>query len=498
MRYRLFLSWLSPRFLAHVFHGLACALALLTGLRALAADNAPTAAQVAETEAALPDLAKITPFARQIPVVLVTRDPRKPETWTKLKDFWNEAPIESVDPATGAKITRTAVYIKVPLGLNTAPTIPVENPLTKEKVLLGKRLYFDTVISSNNKVSCASCHNPALGFTDNLKTSTGIFDQKGGMNAPTVYNSAFHPLHFWNGRADTLENQAQAPPQNPVEMHDGKGIPWYQVVTRLRANPEYVEAFAKVFGTLPTRDATAKAIAAYERLVLTGNSIVDRAELAMRTRVEEEGEGKLETSAADFSKVLKEAFAAKDREVLGALGLDSQEGKGLEKVTEIAAAIQRGKVLFSNKARCNTCHVGDNYSDGAFHNLGVGAKDGQWPADGDLGRFGAQATGHKNPSLVGAYKTPGLRQLVATAPYLHDGSEATLEGVIDLYNRGGNLNPHLSIKMRDEPAEREAAINGQTAVIPRKLLLTPEEKKDLVLFLRALQGDPAPAILSNP
>ena len=91
-----------------------------------------------------------------------------------------------------------------------------------------------------------------------------------------------------------------------------------------------------------------------------------------------------------------------------------------------------------------------------------------------------------------------MRQLVATAPYLHDGSEATLEGVIDLYNRGGNLNPHLSIKMRDEPAEREAAINGQTAVIPRKLLLTPEEKKDLVLFLRALQGDPAPAILSNP
>ena len=429
-------------------------------------------------------------------MIFVTRDPRKPEVWSNLKSFWNKGKVDSVDPATGDKVNRDAVYIKVPLGLNSAPAIPPENPLTEEKVLLGKKLYFDTVISSNNKVSCASCHNPALGFTDQMKTSTGIFDQKGGMNAPTVYNSGYHLLQFWNGRAPTLEDQAQGPPQNPLEMHDGKGHPWYQVVSRLRQNPEYVAAFAKVFGTLPTRDGAAKAIAAYERLVLTGNSVVDRAELAMRTRVEEEGEGKLETNAGDFTKVLKAAFEAKDTEALGALGLEPGKDEG--KIPQVAASIQRGKELFSNKARCNSCHVGDNYSDSQFHNLGVGAKDGTWPEGADLGRFGAQETGHKDPGLVGAYKTPGLRQLVSTAPYMHDGSEATLEAVVALYNRGGNLNPHLSNKMRDEPAERDAAKNGQKAIIPRKLLLTKEEEADLVLFLKALQGEPAAEIIAKP
>lgn len=496
MLYSRIYNCLRPRHLTTLAHGLALGLTILTGVEAFAAEGDPTPAQIAETAAGLPDPAKMTPFAKQVPVIFVTRDPRKPETWNNLKQFWNRGKVDSVDPATGDKVVRDAVYIKVPLGLNSAPPVPTENPMTEEKVLLGKKLYFDTVISSNNKVSCASCHNPALGYTDQLKTSTGIFDQKGGMNAPTVYNSGYHLLQFWNGRAPTLEDQAQGPPQNPLEMHDGKGHPWYQVVSRLRQNPEYVEAFAKVFGTPPTRDGVAKAIAAYERLVLTGNSIVDRAELAMRERVEEEGEGKLETNAADFTKVLKAAFAAKDTEALGALGLKAGKDEG--KVAQVAASIQRGKVLFSNKARCNSCHVGDNYSDSQFHNLGVGAKDGTWPEGADLGRFGAQETGHKDPSLVGSYKTPGLRQLVSTAPYMHDGSEGTLEAVIALYNRGGNLNPHLSNKMRDEPAEREAAKNGQKAIIPRKLLLTMEEEADLVLFLKALQGEPAADIIAKP
>ena len=496
MQYPNIRSMLAPRSLLAVTHGLALGFGALAGIKSFAADGDPTPAQIAETAAALPDPAKMTPFSKQVPVIFVTRDPRKPEAWNNLKEFWNKWKVDSVDPATGEKVTRDAVFIKVPLGLNSAPPVPPENPLTEEKVMLGKKLYFDTVISSNNKVSCASCHNPALGYTDQMKTSTGIFDQKGGMNAPTVYNSGYHLLQFWNGRAPTLEDQAQGPPQNPVEMHDGKGNPWYQVVSRLRKNPEYVEAFAKVFGTPPTRDGAAKAIAAYERLALTGNSLVDRAELAMRTRVEEEGEGKPETNAGDFTKVLKAAFEAKDTEALGALGL--QAGKDEGKIAEVAASIQRGKELFSNKARCNSCHVGDNYSDSQFHNLGVGAKDGAWPANADLGRFGAQETGHKDPTLVGAYKTPGLRQLVSTAPYMHDGSEGTLEAVIALYNKGGNLNPHLSNKMRDEPAEREAAKNGQKAVIPRKLNLTKQEEADLVLFLKALQGDPAPDIIAKP
>ncbi len=482
--------------IANLTHGLAMGLVLVSVVKSTAADNDLTPAQIAESASGIPDQAKMTPFAKQVPVIFVTRDPRKPEVWANLKQFWNTGKAEAVDPATGDKVTRDVVFIKVPLGLNSAPPVPTENPLTAEKVMLGKKLYFDTVISSNGKVSCASCHNPALGFTDQLKTSTGIFDQKGGMNAPTVYNSGYHLLQFWNGRAPTLEHQAQGPPQNPLEMHDGKGNPWYQVVSRLRKNPEYVEAFAKVFGTLPTRDGAAKAIAAYERLVLTGNSIVDRAELAMRTRVEEEGEGKLETNAADFTKVLKDALASKDTEALEALGLEASSNSG--KISEVAASIQRGKVLFSNKARCNSCHVGDNYSDSQFHNLGIGAKDGAWPEGADLGRFGAQETGHKDASLIGAYKTPGLRQLLSTAPYMHDGSEATLEAVVDLYNKGGNLNPHLSNKMRDEPSERDAAKNGQKAVIPRKLLLTTDEKKDLVNFMKALQGESSAEIIAKP
>ena len=472
------------------------ALVALSAGGLMAADaGQPAPAAIAAAEVQMPNPALITPFKDQQPVVFVVRDPRKPETWGALKKFWNPGPVESVDPATGEKVTRQGVYIKVPLGLNSAPAIPAENPLTVEKVMLGKKLYFDPILSANNKVSCASCHNPQLGYTDQLVTSTGIFDQKGGMNAPTVFNSAYNALQFWNGRAASLEEQAQGPPQNPVEMHDGKGNAWFNAVERLKAKPEYVKAFASVFGTPPTRDAAAKAIAAYERLVLTGNSIVDRAELAMRERVEEEGGGKLEPNAADFLKVLNAAYEAKDENALAALNLAGAKDEA--KVKAVAASLASGRALFNGKARCNSCHVGDNYSDGAFHNLGVGAKDGKLAAD-DLGRFGAQPLGHKDPALVGAHKTPGLRQLLNTAPYMHDGKEATLEAVVDLYNRGGNLNPHLDNKMRDADAEREAAKAGKVAVVPRKLLLTDQEKKDLVLFMRGLQGDACDSIITTP
>lgn len=455
----------------------------------------PDAAALAASESQIPNTGLMTPFKDQQPIALVVRDARKPEVWGALKKFWNVAPIESVDPSTGVKVTRQGVFIKVPLGLNTAPAIPAENPLTVEKVMLGKKLYFDPILSANNMVSCASCHNPQLGYTDQSTTSTGIFDQKGGMNAPTVYNSGFNSLQFWNGRAASLEEQAQGPPQNPVEMHDGKGNAWFKAVERIRAKPEYVKAFARVFGTAPTRDTIAKAIGAYERLVLTGNSIVDRADLAMRERVEEDGGGKLEPNAADYAKVLKAAIAAKDSEALTALNLET--GADEAKVTQVAASLANGRNLFFNKARCASCHVGDNYTDNSFHNLGVGAKDGKW-VSADLGRYGAQPNGHKDPALVGAYKTPGLRQLLSTAPYMHDGTEGTLEAVVDLYNRGGNLNPHLDGKMRDAEGEIEAAKAGKSAVIPRKLLLTADEKKDLIMFMRGLQGEPADAMISTP
>lgn len=143
------------------------------------------------------------------------------------------------------------VKIKVPLGLTQNPPIPVENSMTVAKWNLGKKIYFDTIISSNNTVSCASCHNPKMGFTDQSMVSIGINGKLGGMSAPSVYNSAYNLAQFWDGRAPTLEAQSQGPPQNPSEMFDGKGNAWDAAVERLRAKPEYVAMFKEVLEPCP-------------------------------------------------------------------------------------------------------------------------------------------------------------------------------------------------------------------------------------------------------
>jgi len=245
--------------------------------------------------------------------------------------------------------------------------------------------------------------------------------------------------------------------------------------------------------------------------VLSGNSIHDRAELAMRQRAEDEGTGKFEFKAKDFETVLKAAFDARDAAALTALGLDAE--KDAAKVPAVAKSLNNGRALFFGKARCNSCHVGDNFTDYQFHNLGVGVKDGQLPAD-TLGRFAILPTGHKNPELIGAFKTPTLRHLLGTAPYMHNGSERTLEEVVEFYDRGGNAHEFLDPKMRDYEAEKAYELNrlqktpyqgpevklfgkDQRPIVPLKLNLTPQEKHDLVLFLRALQGDPADPIVAD-
>src|SRR5262249_3504669 len=146
---------------------------------------------------------------------------------------------------------------------------------------------------------------------------------------------------------------------------------------------------------------------------------------------------KAETSARDYEMVLKEAIAKKDTNALSAVGLADEAG-----ALAVAKSIANGRGLFFNKARCNACHVGDNFTDNQFHNLGVGVKDGKLP-EGAVGRFGAQATGAKDPDQFGAFKTPTLRGLLSTAPYMHDGSEKTLEAVVEFYVRGGNANEFL-------------------------------------------------------
>lgn len=457
----------------------------------------------------LPNDALIIPFKDQVPLVFVTRN--QPE-WAALTGYFNEGAEQTINPATGEKVTRRVIKIKVPLGLTTAPAVPLENPMTLAKWNLGKKLYYDPLLSTTGEVACASCHNPKKGFTDQMKVSTGIGGALGGINSPTVLNAAYNKLQFWDGRALSLEDQSQGPVGNPKEMFGGKADPWEEAVLRLRSSPEYTKAFAEVFSHAPTRDAAAKAIATYERTVLVGNGLHDKAEAAMRKRVTEEESGKFELKPEDYTTALKQAIASKNLAVLAPFGLDSSTGD--DKAAALGQRLLNGRTLFFGKARCTNCHTGDTYSDSGFHNLGVGvSKDGQVSYD-DFGRFAQLRTGHKDPSFVGAFKTPGLRGLLATGPYMHDGEEKTLEAVVEFYDRGGNANPYLSEKMRDTEAEAaylRARAAGQPLdpdlktfgpakkpIIPFKLKLSTDEKAELVLFLKALNGDPVDPVVADP
>lgn len=474
-----------------------------------------TVSLVAQTEAPtggldwqLPNPNKKIPFEKEVPIVYVS--PRAPE-WAKLPGYWNPAVEKTVHPVTGAEVERTIVKLKMPLGLSIAPNVPTENQMTVQKWELGRKLYFDPILSTDQTVSCASCHEPERGFTDQAQFSLGIGGLRGGMNAPTVMNAAFHNFQFWDGRASSLEHQAQGPVENPLEMCIDEKHAWRDAVLRVRKNADYTKKFLEAFGTEPTRDAIAMAIATYERTVLNGNSIHDRADVVMRERVIEEGGAEYTLKPQDYAKVLKEALAKKDTKALKALKIDPAKGAG--NIDKTAEQISEGRTLFFGKARCTLCHVGENFTDGMFHNLGVGVKDGVLPQE-KIGRFAQLPLGHKNPEMMGAFKTPILRGLTSTAPYMHDGSEKTLEEVIELYDRGGNVNEFLSPKMRDLAAEQryvQSQLTGKPyegpkvhlfgpekkPIVPFKLNLTKEEKASLVMFLRALEGEVDPIVMDR-
>jgi cytochrome c peroxidase len=291
---------------------------------------------------------------------------------------------------------------KPPLGLKPVP-VPADNPLTKEKVELGKQLYFDPRLSCDETVSCASCHDPKKGWSNGEAVATGVRSQKGGRSAPTIINAAYSDLQFWDGRADRLEGQALGPIQNPIEM-DHK---IEECVAKLNKVEGYRQQFRKVFNSDVTPENIAKAISAFERTILSGDAPIDR-------------------------------FKAGDKSAL------SDEA-------------QRGMKLFFGKAQCSSCHTGHSFSDFSFHNIGIGMEK-EKP---DLGRF--EIT--KQIGDKGAFKTPTLREIARSGPYMHDGRFATLEEVVDYYDKGGFANPQL-----DE---------GIFA-----LKLTPQEKADLVTFLK--------------
>lgn len=291
------------------------------------------------------------------------------------------------------------------LFLFAAPCWAAENGGSVE---LGRALYFDKRLSADNTVSCATCHAPEHGFTDNKPVSTGIGGQKGGRSAPTVINRLYSATQFWDGRAPSLEEQAKGPIINPVEM----GMANHgALVAKLKAIKGYDEWFKKVFGREINIDDLAKAIANFERTVVSDDSRYDQ-------------------------------YIAGDKKALN-------------------APEKRGMDLFNGKARCITCHGGKNFTDESFHNLGVGME----AKNPDLGRY----TQTRKNEDKGAFKTPTVRDIASTAPYMHNGGEETLEQVVAFYNRGGNPNDNLDGLMD-------------------KLDLSAAEEKDVVAFLKALSG----------
>jgi cytochrome c peroxidase len=294
--------------------------------------------------------------------------------------------------------------------------IPPDNPQTDAKAALGKELFFDTRLSEDNKESCETCHDPEKGFTDQLPTSMGIHAQFGQRNAPTALNAMFNVLQFWDGRADTLEDQAGQPILNPIEL--GMKSP-DEVVAKIAGIAEYQPKFRDAFGAAPSWDNIRKAIAAYERTL------------------------------AEFDTPF-DAFMAGDRNAI------SEQAK-------------RGWSLFNGKGRCMSCHGWNPtqplFTDNRFHNIGVSAHKSDFVplarkaldvlAKGggaqqiDQLAIGTDMSGlgrflvTKQPHDIGGFRTMGLRNLLVTEPYFHDGSQATLWDVVDHYNKGGVQNPFL-------------------------------------------------------
>ena len=268
---------------------------------------------------------------------------------------------------------------------------------------LGRRLFFDPLLSADRSVACASCHDPARGFADSEPLSLGVGGRRTLRNTPTLYNRVLGERFMWDGRAATLEEQVLLPIENELEM----ALPLEEALARLAAHDEYPARFAAAAGGPPTRERLAASLAGFVRRVVRGDSRVDR-------------------------------FRA------GAFGALTPEERG-------------GLWFFESRGGCWRCHAGPNFTDEDFHNTGVGV-DGE-----DAGRMAI--TGDERDR--GAFKTPTLRGLVETAPYMHDGSLTTLEEVVEFYRRGGGANPHLDPRLA--PLE-----------------MTDRDALNLVAFLKAL------------
>ena len=304
---------------------------------------------------------------------------------------------------------RESLLPKIPLGLDLYMPIPEDNPVTPQKVALGRRLFFDPILSRDHTLSCASCHDPRRAFTDGRAVSVGVFGRKGTRSVPTLINRAYGDSFFWDGRSTSLVEQVI----QPILAEDEMDMSLEEAVARVQRDPDYDELFRMAFGRPIDAENLAGALASYVRTILSGNAPVDR-------------------------------YLSDERE-------------------QLSPEAYQGLRLFRGKANCSACHLGPMFTDERFHNTGIAWHDGELL---DEGRFAV--TGRQEDR--GAFKTPTLREVGRTAPYMHDGSLPTLEDVVEFYNRGGNANPHLDEELRP-------------------LNLDDDEKKALIEFLRTLSGD---------
>ncbi|HUT08949.1 MAG TPA: cytochrome c peroxidase [Thermoguttaceae bacterium] len=308
-----------------------------------------------------------------------------------------KTPAES--PPPGEKPGESVAQLpEVPLGLPPVP-VPADNPMTPEKVKLGKLLYFDKRVSQDGTISCATCHDPQMAWAEHEPTSTGIKDahgepQMGGRNSPTVINAAYATSQFWDGREPDLEAQAIGPVGNPIEM----GHTMEAVVEVFAKIPGYERLFQEAFGSGVTEKGFAQAIAAFERTVLSGNSPYDQ-------------------------------FKAGDD-----AALDDVQKEGLALFTE----------------SCANCHTPPLFSNYRFYNAGVGMDK----EDPDKGRMAVT----DDPRHMGAFRVPALREVANTAPYFHDGSVPTLEEAVALMAGGGKDNANLSAFLK---SVREAELTEE-------------------------------------
>lgn len=309
---------------------------------------------------------------------------------------------------------RAPMTIDRPAGLPSF-SIPSDNPVTKGKVGLGKQLFFDRRLSIDNTVACVDCHHPDMGWADSREASVGIEDQKGNRNSPPVLNAAYLHFLFWDGRSDSLEDQATKPITNPIEM----GVESLDdLVKKISGIEGYRIQFEQVFDDGVTSRNIGAALTAFERTLVAGDAPYDK-------------------------------FESGDKQAL-------------------SESARRGMEVFFNEGHCSACHSGPLFTDGGFHNIGVG----QSGEPVDTGRF--VVTGRKGDA--GSFKTPSLRDVGRTAPYMHDGSLKTLREVVEFYNRGGVANPQL-----DEE------------IYP--LELTSQQKNDLIEFLKTgLASDHYPRV----